>query len=439
MRSRALAIILAVVVPLAALGVVLTQRDDSSGPPARLPILASGGGGDSTLSAARADAELYPYGVIVYKAGANLPELDGSARAYKVSGADAAAARRLADAFGFDDVEPDADSTFTKDDAQLTVSTSGFWGYTRQASGGVVSSDGVAVACAPDSDCPAPDTTVPQRPANLPSQDEAKGIAIELLQRAGIDIDNASISVDDFVTQWSVRIEPVVDGLPTEGMTTTVTIGEGGVVDYANGIFGRPEAADEYPLIGTRAAIERLNKGGGFTGPRPLAADAQETNAAVSGEPTAVAGSDAGSGRTGAEPGSVAPGEPPPDIVCGDDGGATDPCEPDPDIVCGEGATDPCDPEPPVTGTFPEPPPQEITITGVEQILLFAASYTGEESWLVPAYRFTTDEGVGPSVFAIDDSFLTPPDQIPVDGGFDDPGATVTIEPAPAIEPAKEN
>ena len=58
--------------------------------------------------------------------------------------------------------------------------------------------------------------------------------------------------------------------------------------------------------------------------------------------------------------------------------------------------------------TIAPPPPQEITITGAEQVLLFAQSYTGDEGWLVPAYRFTTSDGVGPTVLAIDD-MLPPP------------------------------
>jgi hypothetical protein len=277
----------------------------------------------------------------------------------------------------------------------------------------------VAVACAPDGDCPEPATTIPQHPANLPSEDEAKKIASQLLQRAGIDIDNATTAVDDFVTQWSVRVDPRLDGVATEGMTTVVTIGENGVVDYANGILGRAEAADEYPLIGTGAAIDRLNKGEGFVGPQPLAAAAEDVVTAN--------GQDSSVGS--AEPGSVAPGEPVPYPGCVTTIPSTVPCAPVPDEP------------PPVSDTVPPPPPpQEVTITGAEQILLFAASYTGAESWLVPAYRFTTDQGTGPSVLAIDDSFLTPPDEIPVDSGSgsgsasDDPAGTVTIEPAPATE-----
>ena len=333
---------------------------------------------------------LYPYGGIVYKAGPSLPVLDGSARAYKIVGAGAGAARRLADALGLKDVTEDANSTFTDGDAQLSVSPVGDWGYTRQSSGGGVASSGVAVACAPNADCPIPPTTIPQHPADLPSQDDAKASALALLQRAGIDTDHAVVSVDDAVTQWIVRVDPVVDGVPTDGFTTTVTIGENGVVEYASGILGAAQPADEYPLIGTNAAIERLNNGDGFVGPRPLQAA----------EGTSV---------VGGAPGSAGPAEPAPPLL---------PCDgTEAPTTLRVGSVD--SQRPPVTDTIPPPPPpQEITLTGAERILLYAVSYTNDESWLVPAYRFRTDQGAGPSVLAIDDTFLTPPDQvIPESGG----------------------
>jgi len=84
-----------------------------------------------------------------------------------------------------------------------------------------------------------------------------------------------------------------------------------------------------------------------------------------------------------------------------------------------------------------------VTITGVQRVLLFAASYTGDEGFLVPAYRFNTDQGFGPTVLAIDESFLTPPDEIPVPkgnggtGGDTGVGSTSPGNPGPSgtIEP----
>jgi hypothetical protein len=49
--------------------------------------------------------------------------------------------------------------------------------------------------------------------------------------------------------------------------------------------------------------------------------------------------------------------------------------------------------------------PQDVTLTGVERILLFATGADGT-NWLVPAYRFTTADGTGPTVLAVADRFL---------------------------------
>src|SRR5436190_13046217 len=85
MKSRLAVILVAVVVPIVALGVVISQRD-SSRSPARLPIaLGDSAGAAGAADAALARPSLYPYGGIVYKAGPDVPALEGSARAYKVT------------------------------------------------------------------------------------------------------------------------------------------------------------------------------------------------------------------------------------------------------------------------------------------------------------------------------------------------------------------
>ncbi len=157
MRSRILAIAVAVVVPLAILGVVVARRGGTH-PPARLPIVAGSsaeGAGGST--AGRADAALAPYGGVVYRAGPNLPELDGSAPAYRID--NQSDGSQLATAFSLPPT-PDDNGTFTNGDAQLTIAPTGAWGYTRQSSGGGVvssgggvASSGVATACPANADC----------------------------------------------------------------------------------------------------------------------------------------------------------------------------------------------------------------------------------------------------------------------------------------------
>ena len=50
----------------------------------------------------------------------------------------------------------------------------------------------------------------------------------------------------------------MIGGLPVIGMDWSVSIGVDNVVEYANGWLGRPLRGDTYPLIGTAAAIEKL-------------------------------------------------------------------------------------------------------------------------------------------------------------------------------------
>jgi hypothetical protein len=348
----------------------------------------------------------------------------------------------VADAFGFNGIDPDANGTFTNGDEQLNVSPSGDWGYSRLSFDTGVSS-GIAVACPTNADCPEPATTIPQHPADLPSQEDAKATALALLQRAGIDTEHATVTVDDFVTQWSVRVDPIVDGVPTEGLGSTVTIGEKSVIEYANGITGQPQTAAEYPLIGTSAAIDRLNKGEGYIGPRPMRAQAATDTAsggASAGGSTGSAGVAVDAPPTPASPTPTKPGPlgtiPPCDgSSAATDGNAAGDAGSAPTVTCS-----PIDEQPPAT--IAPPPPQEITITGAERVLLFAPSFTGDIGFLVPAYRFTTSDGFGPTVLAIDDSFLQPPvDQVPTGKesigsvGPGEPPAGVEPQPAPASDP----
>ena len=128
----------------------------------------------------------------------------------------------LADALGFTGVDSDANHTFTKGDEQLTVWRSGYWGYSRSSVEGGRVVERVAVACAPNEDCPVPPTTVPQHPADLPSQADATTLALSLQHTAGIDTTNATVTVDDFddAVVWCASIR-MVDGLADRRPATT--------------------------------------------------------------------------------------------------------------------------------------------------------------------------------------------------------------------------
>jgi hypothetical protein len=411
MRSRASAIVVAIVVPVAVLGFIIA-RSGGGHSPARLPIAASSGG----EAAGTAAAQLDPAGGITYVAAPGLPALDGNARAYTVTGSqDPDKVRALADALGLHgDVtsDPEGGYTVVDGDAQLTVYpyAGGGWSYVRQSSGGGVASSGTITPCGPEGDCAVPETTIPQRPTSLPSSDEAKQLVLDLLDKAGVSTTSVAVTVDDLTTEMAVQVDPIVDGVTTQGFGTSVTIGDGGVIEYASGTLGHPQPADEYPLIGTAKAIDLLNQGRGFVGPVPLAGVAEATDL-----PATVPAAN------GTSFDSTTPGSP---------GSPLQPCD-------GTGAptTFACTPvtpdTPPITAAT-LPPPQQITITGAERILILATSYDGRDSFLVPGYRFTTSSGGTVSVLAIDDSFLAPP---PGQSDGTKSAPDVTIEPAPSPEP----
>jgi hypothetical protein len=305
----------------------------------------------------------------------------------------------------------------------------GAWSYYRDGAAGS-SGSGVAVATAPACDggpdcaatsppadcvggdgCPSPDRSPddiipppePVRPDDLPTEDEAKAIALDVLRNAGVDVEGADVRVDDAFTAWSVRMDPSVDGIATSALTSYVAVGSKGAIDYANGYLAVPEPADEYPLIGTTAAIERMNRGEGFGGGvRPLGVEATGGAGIVSADGGAPGSAGPAPAPASDLPAQVDPAAPTETIVPGDSGGVA-PGEPAP------GKPGP-DPQPVPEPTFvpdPEPvEPQTVTLTAVRQVLVFAPSIDGKEGWLVPAYEFTAGEGEGPVVMAVEGEFL---------------------------------
>ena len=128
-------------------------------------------------------------------------------------------------------------------------------------SGSGCSGPDCSVSSAPVTTMPPPP---PERPSDLPSRDEAESIARAVLAETGVAIDGASVDAFDNTLSWSFTFDPVVDGLPTYGFNSSVSIGAGGEVIDGYGVIGTPTAGDEYPLIGTPAAVERLNRGEAF-------------------------------------------------------------------------------------------------------------------------------------------------------------------------------
>lgn len=429
-RSRGLWAVLAVIAVVTG-AVVLTSN--GSGTPPRLP-LALGAGGEGRADAASTSGAML-MAPITYVAGKGLPALGGNAPAYRLEGAvDAARVRALARTLGLrsEPVEADRLWRVTSGDAILEVSPSGgAWWYS--STGGVVSSGGgssssgsAGSGCAPGpdgecvdpepstvestpgdsvtsepapADCPPgaacttpacpPDSTCaqpvePTPPVDLPSKDGAEKLAVALLAKTGLDVADAEVIVDGPYDAWYVTVHPRIDGKPASGWQSSVAIGSKGVITSASGTLGTPVRLGSYPLIDTRAAIDRLNEQqmGDWGGPVPMgAADG------VARDLPAVASESPAQPLCEIEIPQPAPA-PQPD-------GSVSALAPDP------GCLEPVPYEPPT--------PIEVVLTGAEQILAVHYAIDGSnDAYLVPAYRFSSADGHNPEVVAVADDSLAP-------------------------------
>jgi hypothetical protein len=344
----------------------------------RLPIaLGSSAGGTATAEgrAAGPATDMAMLAYVHYSAGEDLPALGGDGAAYRLrGGVDVGALRAVARALGLQGEparDPDQKDSWTvrDGDALLTASEhGGSWWYSSDSpamdrgagssSGSSGSSGAVDPSCPPDAKCidpvPVTTTTVFVPPADLPSEAEARRIAVELFERTGADLAGADITAEGPYESWFVSAYPKVAGLPVSGYGYTASVGPKGVILDAAGVLSRPEDLGPYPTLGTRQAIERLNAGMSFGyglgGGREQAVD----DLAVS---------------SSAAP--VAPSE-----------------------------------------------PIEVVLHGAERILvLVSAADDSGDTYLVPGYRMTGDDGQVAEVPAIDDEAMLP---------------TPTTTPAPA-------
>jgi hypothetical protein len=95
----------------------------------------------------------------------------------------------------------------------------------------------------------------------LPGEEEARRIALDTLEATGMDTAGATITAQNSLTVWTVDVEPRVDGLPAPGLVASVMIGPGGSIDGASGNVSDLEELGAYRLAGTRAVLDRLNRG----------------------------------------------------------------------------------------------------------------------------------------------------------------------------------
>ena len=370
--------------------------------------------------------------------------------------------------------------------------------------GGVCAEDPTTtVVCGPAADCvdvaPPPDCVAPadgSKPcaepapvpplADLPSQDEARAIALDLLRSTGVDVDGAVVTIDGPFDAWYVTVEPRLDGV-LSGLSASVSVGSHGDVTSAAGYLADPERLGDYPVLDTRAAIDRANaQSGQGVGIEPALGatdDAQSTSdrAAEDAVSSCVAGvpadecTDTGSaiapavGDVEATVTTVPPCAPQPDgseicqsvDSCAEADGqssTTAPCDvPPPCTVVGTTGSStttmpcvplPCPPGPAegdpqlgapyVVGCVPQPDPAPLEITLVDaepSLVLLGATDGSTDMYLVPGYRFTDENGGRVDLPAVADSALTTPsttETTATDPG--DPPVTPTVAPHPCDE-----
>jgi hypothetical protein len=460
-------VLAAVAVAAGALAIAAGGDGDDALPSLPVALGASGRD-EAAVAAAPTSADMRIGGWVTYVAGDDLPALGGDGPVYRLSGTvDEARVRALADVLELagDPVHEAGYWHLQSDDAVLEVydDGGGYWWFGIQSretlptdgggsggcepgpavdcavSSGTVAPDGAgsppttvisegssgsgsctayeaedgttveecvssAEPCPPDAPCTLPAPIEPQPPADLPSKGDARQIALDLLQATGMDVDNASVTVDGPYDAWYVTVEPKVDGVPVSGWMSSVSVGSKGAITSASGTLATPELLGDYPLIDTSAAIDRLNEQQQSYGDddiRPLGAPGTASSALevatlevpASPSPTIVEcttgpdGSESCSG-TGAD-GCFAY---PPDAGADLDSPTT---------------TYPC-------GPYAEPEPVDVVLHDAELVLVQLPSFDGSgDSYLLSGYRFTGDDGHIAEVAAVDDESLAPTTTVP--------------------------
>jgi len=292
-------------------------------------------------------------------------------------------------------------------------------------------------ACEPGTECiePLPVEPLPVEPvpaADLPSEDEARSIALDLLRATGAALDDAEVTVDGPYDAWYVTVQHAVEGRPVSGWMSSVGVGPEGAVLNASGMLATPERLGDYPLLDTRATIDRLNAQQAIpVGDDPLGAP----------EPAVAEAGTAEDGAASAPVTSPCNPEAAPDdparcaelstttVVGGACAGPSGPASDDPAATTlATTCTEP-DPGTVVGDPMPAPEPMEIVLTEAEPALvLLWASDGSSDVYLVPGYRFGNADGVQVEAVAVDDESLAPT-TVPETTHPDEPAGT---EPAPA-------
>jgi hypothetical protein len=109
--------------------------------------------------------------------------------------------------------------------------------------------------------CAAPPPSDQPARSDPPSEAAARDAARGVLSAVGLDADDATIepanSFGTAIASRTVRVDPAVDGAPTSGFATSVTVDASGVLT-ASGWLAPARPSDSYPVIGAREAVDQL-------------------------------------------------------------------------------------------------------------------------------------------------------------------------------------
>ena len=127
---------------------------------------------------------------------------------------------------------------------------------------------GAEIACVPVAvPAPMPAPTMPPQPSDA----EARAVMDRVL--AALGRADAAVTLAPGYLGKEVTAAPLVDGLPTVGYETRVTVAADGAIGYASGFLGDAALDARYPLLDPKAALTR--GGIGYARDLPAIATAQ--------------------------------------------------------------------------------------------------------------------------------------------------------------------
>lgn len=420
--------------------------DDTASPP-RLP-LALAGAGDGGDEAASQAVDVAP---VTYVAGDDVPDLGGTAPAYRVSEVSAAQVAALAEALGIEGEPTEADGSFTATGAGLTLTAygpGGSWNVSTSAAG----------PDTPQSSPAEPATTVPAEPAGdaggpASGSPGAGGTTTTVVCVRAPCEPAMSDPPGDVVAQTapSLPATPATvppcpadpggtscgdagggpggsggGGVPAcePGPAVTCPAAEPAVPPTTVGPEDLPPQDDAVALAERLYAAAGLPPGGGRAeATNPGDGWLVQVEPALGGVPAPGLAGQVSVGPDGVQhaTGYFAPGDPLGDYPLLSTRQAIERMNRTGDVTIMSTPEEGGMPQPPTTGTVPgavvEPaptdsaPPAEIVLTGAEAVFVTVPSWDGSGSYVVPGYRFRDAEGslVATVPAVADDALRSPP------------------------------